>query len=65
MNNCSACLYVDICVGLPLFARLWILSNEVFGGRAVRQSLIALADADNSFCFNCGLSVGICQISLL
>ena len=47
---------------MPLFAMLWIVSKDVFSGRAL--SLIALADADSSFCLRCGLSVGICQISL-
>ena len=50
---------------MPRFARLWIVSKEVFGGSAVRQSLIALADADSNFCFKWGLSVGRCLISLL
>ena len=41
------------------------MSCEVFGGRFDRQSLIALAEADNSFCWSLGLNDGICHISLL
>ena len=47
------------------FARLRIVSKEVFGGKAVRHSFKALADADSSFCFKLGPRVGRCHISLL
>ena len=40
---------------MPRFARLWIVSKDVFSGNAVRQILMALADADNNFCFKWGL----------
>ena len=37
-------------------ASLCILSNEVFSGKVLRHSFKTLADAESSFCFNCGLS---------
>ena len=54
-----------ICVGVALCARLCIVSNDVLGGNIDRQSLIAFADAESSFCLRSGLSVGKCHISLL
>ena len=43
---------MDSCVGVALFARLCIVSKEVFGGSLVRHSLISFAGAESNFCFS-------------
>ena len=42
-----------------------IFTNEVIGSRLCKHNFRAFAEADNSICFNKGLSDGKCQISEL
>ena len=65
LNKRIACLNVDSCWGVALFIREWMFSYEYNIVWSFMHSLSAFADEANKSCLECGLRVGICQISEL